>query len=107
MGSAVGVSACSALLARNVQVSHSELVGSVTPFNPAYHPGAVGALLAPGTAKGAAMLDAMVNQQAAIIAYLDDFKAMLIVSAPSVLLLLLMKRPAVAEKMDPAHAAME
>ncbi|MGI4951640.1 MAG: DHA2 family efflux MFS transporter permease subunit [Janthinobacterium lividum] len=107
VGSAVGVSACSALLAHNVQVSHAELAGAVTPFNPAYHPGAVGALLSPGTAKGAAMLDAMVNQQAAIIAYLDDFKAMLLVTLPSVLLLLLMKRPAVAEKLDPAHAAME
>ena len=107
VGSAVGVSACSALLARNAQISHADLVAGVTPFNPAYPPGApVGALLSPATPKGAAMLDAMVNHQAAIIAYLDDFKAMLLVTLPSVLLLLLMRRPAPA-KVDPAHAAME
>ena len=106
VGSAVGVSACSALLARNVQVSHADLAAGITPFNPAYHPGAPAALLSPATPKGAAMLDAMVNHQAAIIAYLDDFKAMLVVTLPSVLLLLLMRRP-VPAPVDPAHAAME
>ena len=107
VGSAVGVSACSALLARNTQVAHADLAGSITPFNPLYHPGAVGAALSPHTARGAAVLDAMINHQATIIAYLDDFKAMLFVTAPSVLLLLLMRRPAIAKKVDPAHAAMD
>ena len=107
VGSAVGVSACSAMLARNTQISHAELAAGITPFNPAYHPGAVAHALSPVTARGAAMLDQMVNHQASIIAYLDDYKAMLFVTAPSVLLLLLMRRPAVATAPDPAHAAME
>ena len=64
-------------------------------------------LLDPTTPKGAALLDSMINQQASIIAYLDDFKAMLIVTAPAVLLLFLMKRPTVMAKPDPAHAAMD
>ena len=106
MGSAVGVSLCSALLARNVQVNHAELAAGITPFNPALHgAGAVAHMMSPGTARGAAMLDGMINQQAAVIAYLDDFKAMMVVSAPTVLLLLLMRRPAVAAKADPDHAA--
>ena len=108
VGSAVGVSAASALLARNVQVNHAELAAHVTPFSPAMHAGSQAmAMLAPTTPKGAAMLDQLINQQANIIAYLDDFRAMLIVTAPSVLLLLLMKRPARAVKVDPAHAAMD
>ncbi len=108
VGSAVGVSAASALLARNVQVNHAELAAHVTPFSPVMHAGSQAmAMLAPSTPKGAAMLDQLINQQANIIAYLDDFRAMLYVTAPSVLLLLLMKRPAKAVKVDPAHAAME
>ena len=35
VGSAVGVSATSALLARNVQVGHAELTAHITAFNPA------------------------------------------------------------------------
>ncbi len=106
VGSAVGVSATSALLARNVQIAHAELAAHVTPFGSLAR-GAGPHLLDPTTAKGAALLDTLINQQAAIIAYLDDFKAMLIVSAPAVLLLFLMRRPALAAAPDPAHAAME
>ena len=106
MGSAVGVSASSALLARNVQINHAELAAGITPFNPALHGhGAVAHLLSPATAKGAALLDAMVNQQASVIAYLDDFKAMMLVTAPAALLLLLMRRPAAVAKADGDHAA--
>ncbi len=105
VGSAVGVSACSALLAHNVQVVHSELVANITPFNPALHGGGAVQMLAPATARGAALLDQMVNNQANVIAYLDDFKAMLFVTAPAILLLLLLRRPAALTKPDPAHSA--
>ncbi len=105
VGSAVGVSACSALLAHNVQVVHSELAANVTPFNPALHGSAAAQMLAPTTARGAALLDQMVNNQAAIIGYLDDFKAMLFVTAPAILLLLLMRKPAALGKPDPEHGA--
>jgi len=105
VGSAVGVSACSALLAHNVQVVHSELAANITPFNPALHGGGAVQMLAPATARGAALLDQMVNNQATIIAYLDDFKAMLFVTAPAILLLLLLRGPAALTKPDPAHSA--
>ena len=108
VGSAVGVSATSALLAHNVQVSHADLAARITPFNPALHTGTQALhMLAPNTPRGAAMLDALVNQQANIIAYLDDFRAMMLVTAPVVLLLFLFKRPPQAMKADPAHAAMD
>jgi DHA2 family multidrug resistance protein len=108
VGSAIGVSATSALLARNIQISHADLAANMTPFNPiARGVGATGRMLDPASPKGAAMLDVLINQQAAIIAYLNDFKAMLIVSAPAVLLLLLMRRPSHSAAPDPAHAAMD
>ena len=108
LGSAVGISATSALLARNIQVAHADLAAAVTPFNPlARGVAAAARMLDPTTAKGAAMLDGLINQQATIIAYLDDFKAMLVVTAPTVLLLLLMRRPRRVAAPDPAHAAMD
>lgn len=107
VGSAVGVSVTSALLARNIQIAHADLASRVTPFSPvARATNGAFRLLDPATAKGAALLDSLINQQASIIAYIDDFKAMLVVTAPAVLLLLLMKRPRAAPA-DPAHAAME
>ena len=107
VGSAIGVSASSALLARNIQVTHAELASGMTPFNPVLHGAGAAAHICwrPAPPKGAALLDAMVNQQAAIIAYLDDFKAMMLVTAPAALLLLLMRRPDVTAKPDPDHAA--
>ena len=95
----------SALLARSTQVVHSDLAARTAPFNRAFQDSAAGRMLDPATAKGAAMLDALVNQQAQIIAYIDVFMAMLIITAPSVLLLLLMRRPAASAAAPSDHAA--
>ena len=108
VGSAVGVSATFALLAHNTQVSHADLAAGITPFNPVLHTGTQAMrMVAPNTPHGAAMMDMLVNQQAAIIAYLDDFWAMMLVTAPVVLLLFVFKRPPSTAKADPAHAAMD
>jgi MFS transporter, DHA2 family, multidrug resistance protein len=44
-------------------------------------------------AHGAAVIDQMVNQQAQIIAYIDDYWMMIFTTLPSLLLLLLLRRP--------------
>ena len=94
VGSAIGVSITSAMLAHNVQVLHSELGSSINPFNRALQAGgAVSQYLNPHTAAGARMLDAMVNNQAQIIAYNDDYKLMMLVTLPTLLLLFVMRRP--------------
>ena len=105
MGSAVGVSIASALLARSTQVAHADLAARATPFNRVFQDSAAGRMMNPATAKGAAMLDGMINHQAQIIAFLDVFLAMLVVTAPSVLLLLLMRRPKAKAAMPDDHAA--
>ena len=62
----------------------------------------------PASPHGAAMLDGIINQQALIIAYLDDYRLMIFTTAPALLLLFLMRRPAgVSAKADPSHAAMD
>jgi DHA2 family multidrug resistance protein len=62
----------------------------------------------PLQAHGAAALDGLVNQQAQIIAYIDDYRMMIFTTLPSLLLLLVMRRPRLTSA-APAetHAAME
>ena len=97
IGSAIGVSVTSALLAHNVQVVHSELGAFVNPFNRALQDGgAVTQYLDPARNAGAQVLDAIINNQALIIAYIDDYKFMMLTTLPALLLLFLMRRPGVA-----------
>ncbi len=106
VGSAIGVSVTSALLAHNTQILHEQIGGYVTPFNRALQAAGVHRLLDPATAQGAALLDRTINQQAQIIAYNDDYKLMILTTLPTILLLLVMRRPARAAAAAPdAHAA--
>ena len=108
IGAAIGVSVTSAMLARNTQVLHSEIGASVNPFNRALHDGAaVQQHLDPATHHGAAMLDHIINQQAQIIAYIDDYKMMIFTTLPALLLLFLMRKPRQAPRASEPHAAME
>jgi DHA2 family multidrug resistance protein len=92
-GQAVGVSITSLLLVRGMQASHADIAGEITPFDRVLQAGdAASRLLNPATRHGAAMLDRMVNQQAQIIAYNNDFRAMALVVVPSLLLLFVMRR---------------
>ncbi|MDE2514687.1 MAG: DHA2 family efflux MFS transporter permease subunit [Rhodospirillales bacterium] len=109
IGAAIGVSITSALLARNTQALHAEISADVTPFNRALQSGgAVQHAWDPATQHGAAALDAVINQQAQITAYVDDYKFMIYTTLPALLLLLLMRKPKLgAAPPDPAHAAMD
>ncbi len=90
IGAAIGISVTAFTLARNIQASHAGLAADLTPFNRLLHFG--GHLADPATHQGAAILDAMVQRQALIIAYNNDFLMMSIVSIPALLMLLLLRR---------------
>jgi len=108
IGAAIGVSVTSSMLAHNTQALHAEIGASVTPFNRALQDGgAVQQHLNPATHHGAAMLDHIINQQAQIIAYVDDYKLMIFTTLPALLLLFLMRRPRQAAVPTDAHAAMD
>lgn len=90
IGAAIGVSVTSSMLTRNSQVLH-EIIGSyVTPFNRNLGPHA---LLDPATPGGAALLDRVINHQAQVIAYANDYVLMIFTTLPALLLLLLMRLP--------------
>jgi DHA2 family multidrug resistance protein len=56
-------------------------------------------MLNPETRHGAALLDSMINQQAQIIAYNNDFRLMTLTIVPPMLLLMVMRRHARPEAM--------
>jgi len=111
VGSAIGISITEALLDRQTHVEHAVLTQYVTPFSRALQAGgAVTKMLAPGNVKGASLLDQMINTQAQIIAYIDDYKFLLITTIPAAACLLLMSRPKRAGQpatAPAAHAAMD
>ncbi len=56
----------------------------------------------------AALLDKVINQQAQITAFADDYRLMVFTTLPALLLLLLMRRPRAAVRPPTdAHAAMD
>lgn len=92
LGGSVGISMVTFLLSRNSQVSHSDLAGNVTESTlPQVAAGALQQLGSTGDAM-LAMLDAEINRQAAMIAYIDNFHAMMIVTFASLPMLLLLKK---------------
>jgi DHA2 family multidrug resistance protein len=94
IGAAIGVSVTTSLLAHNAQALHEVIGASVNPFNRALQAlRATGDLMDPTSRHGAAVLDQMVNHQAQIIAYINDYVLMIFTTLPSLLLLLLMHRP--------------
>lgn len=94
IGGSVGISVVTALLARNIQTSHQVLGGHVTAGGLTGMDPIAGSALGGSSDSLLAMADALVNQQAAMIAYLDDFKLMMILTLAALPLVFLLKRPA-------------
>jgi MFS transporter, DHA2 family, multidrug resistance protein len=93
VGSALGISISSFLLAQGTQIMHARIAEAVTPFNRNLQTGGAFLLWNSAAAPGKAALNAEVTRQASIIAYANDFKFMLFVCMASALLLLLLRRP--------------
>jgi DHA2 family multidrug resistance protein len=79
IGSSIGIAVVMALLARNTQISHADLVQHVTAGNLPLDPGQLQRF---GEMGSAALMgiDGLVTRQATMIAFLDDFYLMAIVS---------------------------
>jgi len=110
IGSSVGISVVIAQLTTMITTYHSQLVERLTPFSDAMHLPNAGALAAPGlpTLPTLETLEALVTQQAAIMAYSNDFLLMTLVSLSAFPLLALIRSPksaAAAAKSREAHAA--
>ena len=89
IGSSVGISVVNALLTRNVQVNHADIAAQVTAVNRAFEGQNITQFLSPVTAAGRAALDQLVTRQATIIAYIDDYKLLLVATLAVVPLIFL------------------
>jgi DHA2 family multidrug resistance protein len=93
IGSSVGISVVTSLLTENTQANHAELVQHVTAVNRVFETPTIAQFWNPATDAGRAALDAMITLQAQIIAYIDDFKLMMIVTLVAIPLLIVFKKP--------------
>jgi len=93
LGGSVGISILVAILAQNTQVVHSRLVEDLRPDNPIAHTPYLTAPFSLVTPSGIAALNAEVTRQAAMVAYVDDFKLIMLLALGSIPLLLLMRDP--------------
>jgi DHA2 family multidrug resistance protein len=93
LGSAIGISVTGALLVTNTQINHEFIRAAITPFNHLL----AGGLWNPGSLAGAAALNAQITRQANLIAYLDDFKLMLVLTLLEIPLIFLIRGAAPAQ----------
>jgi DHA2 family multidrug resistance protein len=92
IGSSVGISVVTALLTQNTQINHADIVQHVTAVNRVFENPAITQFWDPTTASGRAALDAMITQQAQTIAYIDDFKLLMIATLVVIPLLMVFKK---------------
>jgi MFS transporter, DHA2 family, multidrug resistance protein len=93
IGSSIGISVVNSLLTRNTQVNHAEIAQHVTAVNRLFEDPMIAQFWNPVTAAGRAALDAVVTQQAQIIAYIDDYKLLMIATIAVIPLLIVFKKP--------------
>ena len=92
IGSSVGISVVNALLTRNTQVNHASIAAHVTAVNRGFDNPSIAHFWDPLTAAGRAALDSVITEQAQIIAYIDDYKLLMIATLAVFPLLLVFRR---------------
>jgi DHA2 family multidrug resistance protein len=92
IGSSVGISVVNSLLIQNTQVNHADIVQHVTAVNRIFADPGIARFWDPFTAAGRAALDAVITQQAQIIAYIDDYKLLMIATLLVLPLLIVFQR---------------
>ena len=77
IGSSIGISMVTLMLTRNVQVNHADLSASISSFNPNFN-----MVVPPGTMTAAILqqMDGLVQIQALMISYIDDFYLIMVIT---------------------------
>jgi MFS transporter, DHA2 family, multidrug resistance protein len=92
IGGSIGISLVETLQDRMTQTAHATLAAQVTPFSPALHSPLVQQFWNMHTAAGLAAINQEITRQAAMIAYIDNFKFMMIATLLAVPMLLLLRK---------------
>ena len=91
IGSSVGISMVIANLTNETIYMHARLAAQVTPFNDALQMPDVHRILNMATDTGRAMMDLIITQQAAMIAYLNDYKLLMVLTIATMPLVLIIR----------------
>ena len=92
IGAAIGISVLVFLLTENVQRLHASMAEHVTPYNISGSTAALSAHVNAGTASGLMLLNGLITDQATMVAYIDDFRLMMILTLLTIPFLLLFRR---------------
>lgn len=98
VGSSIGISVVETLLTRNTQAMHARLAEQITPYGDFMHSQSPSAL---STTQGLAMLNHGVTEQAAMIAYNDDFQLMMVLTLCAIPLVALLSGARAQKTADP------
>ena len=98
VGMAIGVSITTTVLASSIQTVHSQLAGNATPFNRALGVNGPSMMWNLHLPFGAQQLDRIIQYNAQVIAYANDFLFMFFISLPALFVLFLMRRPALLQR---------
>jgi DHA2 family multidrug resistance protein len=107
IGSSIGIALVQTLLVRNTQTAHASLTEHVTNANVALHDTAIAPIYNFASGDGITALNGEITRQASMIAYVDDFWLMLILTVLVIPLLLLVKAPQKNAPVAVDHAALE
>jgi DHA2 family multidrug resistance protein len=102
IGSAIGVSLTTTVLAYSVQMIHSQLIRVATPFNRALGVNGPSMMMNPQIPFGLQNLNGLIETRAEIQAYANDFLFMFYISLAAFPVIWMMKRPvfAAGEKVE-------
>jgi DHA2 family multidrug resistance protein len=92
IGAAIGISVMVFLLTESTQRMHAALAEHITPYNTAANSAMLSAHMSAGSAKGLAMLNQLITDQGAMVAYIDDFRLMMILTLLTMPFVLLFRR---------------
>ena len=89
----IGISFAESFLVQKMQISHADLATHVTPYSDAFR-GSSGSLINLQSIPGLAMINGEVTRQAAMVAYVDVFKLMLLMTLACLPFIFLLRKGA-------------
>jgi len=104
VGSSIGISVVMFLLTRNTQTLHASIAEHVTAYNAVGNQAAAAAHFNLDTMQGLIGLNGAISNQAAMLAYIDDFQLMMILTLATIPFLFLIKK---TQPAGGGHAVME
>jgi DHA2 family multidrug resistance protein len=107
IGSSIGIALVQTLLVRNTQTAHASLGAHVTYANPALQDAGVASIYNLANGAGMTALNGEITRQASMIAYVDDYWLMMILTLAVIPLLLLVQKPKTAAPVAVDHAALD